>query len=452
MQISIKKMTEGSELKHIILFSLPLVAGNLFQQTYNFVDSIIVGKHFGADALAAVGATGSVTFLFYSLCLGLSVGAGIMVSQFFGADKHIDVRKSIINSAYVVLGVGAILSILSSFFVEPVLVLLNTPESIIKTSASYMRVTCGGTVAVALFNWAAAMMRSFGNVKSSVFALILSNLMNIFFDLLFVYGFKFGVESVAWATIIAQFTAGIFALAMAFRQIPYFRELRQELKPSYYSIIKCFKIGVPLSLQNAMIAISMIVLQRVANGFGEVVMAAYTTTMRIEQLIQQPFQSLNAAIATFAAQNVGANRYDRVVRGYFASIKVAMTFTLVIAVSFLIFSENVVSIFVDSGEVIALGSKALRISCIFYASLGVLHVTRGLLNGVGDTKYAMINGAGEFVGRIGFSFVLLQLGFSHWSVWGTTCLTWLLVGVMGILRYRKGEWRNRAFVGNDFGG
>lgn len=451
MQTSIKKMTEGSEFKQIILFALPLVAGNLFQQTYNIVDSIIVGKHFGADALAAVGATGSMTFLFYSLCLGLSVGAGIMVSQFFGADKHDDVRKSIINSAYVVLGVGIILSILSTFFVEPVLVLLDTPESLIETSANYMRITCGGTFAVALFNWAAAMMRSFGNVKAPVFALVLSNIMNIFFDFLFVYVFKFGVESIAWATIIAQFIAGIFALIMAFRQIPYFRELKQELKPNYYSITKCLKIGMPLSLQNAMIAISMVALQRVANSFGEVVMAAYTTTMRIEQLIQQPFQSLNAAIATFAAQNVGANRYDRVVRGYFASIKAAMAFTAVIAVVFLIFSGNVVAFFVDSEEVIDLASKALRISCIFYASLGILHVTRGLLNGVGDIKYAMINGVGEVVGRIGFSFVLLQLGFSHWSVWGTTCLTWLLVGIMGILRYRKGEWRNRAFVGNDFG-
>lgn len=446
MQNSTNKMTEGSELKHIIKFSLPLVVGNLFQQTYNIVDSIIVGKHFGSDALAAVGATGSMTFLFYSLCLGLSVGAGIMVSQYFGADKHDDVRSSIINSAYVVLGIGLIISILSFIFVKPMLILLNTPESLIETSASYMQITCGGTIAIALFNWAAAMMRSFGNVRTPVFALMLANIINISLDIIFVYGFGLGVASVAWATIIAQFISGFFTLVVAFKQIGYFRELKHELRPKLSTIIKCINVGMPISLQNAMIAISMVVLQKVANGFGEIVMAAYTTTMRIEQLVQQPFQSLNAAIATFSAQNVGANRYDRAVRGYYASIKVALAFTGAIMLAFLLFSGNIVSIFVNDAEVIALASKALRFSCFFYAALGAVHVTRGLLNGVGDTRYAMLNGAGEVFGRVVFSSILLEMGFAHWSVWGTTCLTWFLVAVMGIIRYRKGKWRNHALV------
>ncbi len=443
---STNKMTQGNEFRQIIMFSLPLVVGNLFQQTYNIVDSIIVGKHFGSDALAAVGATGSMTFLFYSLCLGLSVGAGIMVSQYFGADKHDDVRSAIINSAYVVLGIGLIISILSVIFVKPLLILLDTPDSLIETSASYMKITCGGTIAVALFNWASAMMRSFGNVRTPLFALILANIINISLDIIFVYGFNLGVASVAWATIIAQFISGIFTLVVAFKQIGYFRELKHELRPKFATIIKCLQVGIPISLQNAMIAISMVVLQKVANGFGEIVMAAYTTTMRIEQLVQQPFQSLNAAIATFAAQNVGANRYDRAVRGYFASIKAALAFTGVIMITFLLFSGNVVSLFVNDAEVITLASKALRFACFFYAALGTIHVTRGFLNGVGDTRYALLNGAGEVFGRIVFSFVLLQIGFAHWSVWGTTCLTWLLVAAMGIIRYRRGEWRNRAFV------
>lgn len=446
MQNSTNKMTQGNEFRQIIMFSLPLVVGNLFQQTYNMVDSIIVGKHFGADALAAVGATGSMTFLFYSLCLGLSVGAGIMVSQFFGADKHDDVRSSIINSAYVVLGIGLIISVLSFIFVKPLLILLDTPDSLIDTSASYMQITCGGTIAVALFNWAAAMMRSFGNVRTPVFALMLANIINISLDIIFVYGLGLGVASVAWATIIAQFISGIFTLFVAFKQIGYFRELKHELRPKLATIIKCLKVGIPISLQNAMIAISMVVLQRVANGFGEIVMAAYTTTMRIEQLVQQPFQSLNAAIATFAAQNVGANRYDRAVRGYFASFKAALAFTGAIMLAFLLLSRNIVSIFINDTEVIELASKALRISCLFYAALGTIYVTRGFLNGVGDTKYAMLNGAGEVFGRIVFSFVLLQIGFAHWSVWGTTCLTWVLVAAMGILRYHKGKWRSHALV------
>lgn len=449
MQKSVNKMTQGSELRHIIMFSLPLVVGNLFQQTYNIVDSIIVGKHFGADALAAVGATGSMTFLFYSLCLGLSVGSGILVSQFFGADKHDDVRSSIVNSAYVVLGIGLIISILSVLFVKPVLALLNTPESLIETSASYMKVTCGGTIAVALFNWSAAMMRSFGNVKTPLFALMLANVINISLDIIFVYGFKLGVESVAWATIIAQFISGIFTLIIAFKQIHYFRDLKGELKPKLSAINRCLRVGLPLSLQNTLIAISMVALQKVANGFGEIVMASYTTTMRIEQLIQQPFQSLNAAIATFSAQNVGANRYDRAVRGYHASLKTAFAFAGIIMLAFLLFSSSIVSLFINDAEVITLASKALKISCFFYVALGSVHVTRGFLNGVGDTKFAMLNGAGEVVGRIGFSFVLLHIGFAHWSVWGTSCLTWLLVAIMGIVRYRRGEWRNRALVGTD---
>ena len=442
-----KNMTEGSELSHILRFALPLLIGNLFQQVYNIVDSVIVGKFLGKDSLAAVGATGSITFLFYTLCIGLSIGAGVLISQSFGAGKYNEVKSLISNSAYVLISFGLLLSVVSAISANGLLRLLGTPYGIISEATSYMRIACAGTVGVAAYNWINSVMRSLGDSKTPLVFLIIASILNAALDLLFVVVFKLGVSGAAYATIAAQALSAIGCFIFALIKNSFFRLSKNDVKPNRQLMLKCISTGIPIALQNALISVSMVFLQRAANTFGETVMAAYTVTMRIEQLIQQPFQSLNAAISTFTGQNTGADKPLRVINGYRKSLKAAAVFAVMMLITFMLFSKLIVKLFVDDPEVIRIGALALKVSACFYVFLGIIHTTRGLLNGAGDVGYALVNGIAEFIGRVGFSTVLLNIPFvGIWAVWGTTCLTWVLTAIMSVVRYFSGKWKEKRLI------
>ena len=381
-------MTQGSELKHILMFTLPLLAGNLFQQFYNIVDSVIVGRYLGHEALAAVGATGSITFLFYTLCNGLSAGAGILIAQSFGAGRHDDVKRFIANSAY-----------------------------------------------------------ALGDSKTPLYFLIVASILNVGLDLLFVMVFGMGVVGAALATVIAQGVSAVGSILFAVKKNEYFRLKREHLRLRREQFVRCMKTGTPIALQNALVSVSMISLQKTANSFGDIVVAAYTATMRVEQLIQQPFNSLGTALSTFAGQNVGAAKPDRVVRGYHRSMLISTAFGLLMLGVFALTSRYIVGFFVNEEQVIEIGAKALLLSACFYVPLGFIHTTRGLLNGAGDVGFAFLNGLAEVVGRIGFAAILVNIsGVGMWAVWTTTCLTWVLTAVMCLIRYKGGKWRKKCLV------
>lgn len=436
-------MTEGGEFGHIMRFALPMLVGNIFQQLYNIVDSVIVGQFLGKNALAAVGATGSITYLFYSLCIGLAIGAGILIAQNFGAGKHDNVKKYIANSAYVMGAFGIVLSIVSAICAPLLLQMLDTPVSIFNDSVGYMRICCIGTVAVSAYNWINAVMRSMGDAKTPLFFLIVASIINVVLDLLFVLVFGMGINGAALATILAQGLSAVGSIFFEFRKNPMFCLTREQAKFRRPVAMKCIKTGVPVSLQNAAISVSMIYLQKTANSFGDTVIAAYTATMRIEQLIQQPFSSLNAALSSFTGQNIGAKKENRVISGYRRSLVASSVFALVMLGVFMLFSRNIVGIFVDDAAVIEIGATALKLSACFYVFLGAIHVTRGLLNGAGDVRYAMINGFVEVIGRIGFASVLVLIpNVGCMAVWGTTCLTWFITAIMSLIRYKQGKWRH----------
>ncbi len=435
-------MTTGGEFGHIIKFALPMLAGNLFQQLYNVADSVIVGKFLGADALASVGATGSVTYFFYTLCIGLATGIGILISQSFGAGNHQNVKKYIANSAYVLGIFGFVISVISALLAPYLLRMLNTPVEIFDAATGYMRISCIGTVAVAAYNWINSVMRSLGDSKTPLIFLVVASILNVVLDLLFVVAFDMGVNGAAIATVTAQGVSAVGSIIFAFAKNPMFRFSHENASFDRGYAKKCVTTGVPIALQNAMVSVSMIYLQSVANYFGKTVVAAYTATMRVEQLIHQPFSSLNAAISAFTGQNIGAGKLDRVTGGYRNSIKAGTAFALLLLAVFVVFSEAIVGMFVDEAEVIEIGAAALRLSSLFYIPLGFIHITRGLLNGAGDVKYAMINGLAEVGGRIGFALLLLNIpGTGYFAVWGTTCLTWVLTGVMSYARYKSGVWK-----------
>lgn len=440
-------MTSGSPVKHIIKFALPLLVGNLFQQLYNMVDSLVVGNYVGADALAAVGACGSLNFLFFSLSSGLAIGIGIIVAQFYGAKDENSIRNTIANSVYVLVAAAAVVSILGILFTPALLRLLQTPESIIGDSVIYMRTTCAGIIAIALYNGVASILRALGDSKTPLYFLILASILNVVLDLLFVLQFEWGVFGVALATIIAQAIAAITCIVYAYIKVPYFRLTKEQLRPQPDIIRRSFVLGVPLALQNSMIAISCMALQGVVNTLGETVVAAYTIICRIEQVVQQPYSSLGTAITTYTGQNVGAGKTERVKQGYRQSIIMVLVFSILLLPIVYLFGEPIVGAFVKEPEVITIGVQALRINSLFYFGLGMIYVPRALLNGAGDTGFAMMNGITEVTCRILFSQVLIRIPvLGHMAIWLTTGLTWSTTAVVCVIRYTKGKWKQKALV------
>ncbi len=443
----IQDMTEGNEVKLLIQFSLPMLIGNISQQFYNLIDSIVVGKYIGANALAAVGATNSLNFLSFSICLGLSIGISIIISQYFGAKKEEDVKRAIANAVYVIAVSGIIMSILCSCLARPILQALNTPPEILDDSAAFLKIVSGGMIAVAAYNAIAAILRALGDSKTPLIFLVISCVVNVVLDLLFVLKFGWGVAGTACATVISQGIAALGCVAFALINNPYFKLKKDHLKVSWPIINQCIRIGIPVAIQNSMIALSLVALQSVINGFGEVAVAAYTATSRVEQLIQQPFNSLGAAMSTFAGQNMGANKLDRVRNGYHKSILIVAAFSLMALLTVQLGGHAIMKIFVEDGAVIALGSTAIKITSCMYFALGMIYITRGLLNGTGDAFYAMINGMVEVVGRVGFSSILALIPVvGVWSVWATTGLTWFITAVASVIRYRQGKWENKSLV------
>lgn len=434
-------MTVGSPLKHILIFTIPLVIGNIFQQLYNMVDSIVVGQYVGKAALAAVGACGSMNFLFFSLSFGLSNGVGILVSHRFGAKDEEGIRKTI-SSAYFVLTTISLIITAIAFFLAPVLLrLLDTPPSIINDSISYIRVTCLGILGITLYNGVAASLRALGDSRTPLYFLIFSSIMNIVLDLVLVINFNMGVVGVALATVISQYASAVVAFIYAFKNVEYFKATKEVFKPDMDYVKQEIRLGVPLSLQSSMIAFSCLVLQGVVNSFGENVVAAFTITSRVEQLVQQPYNSIGTALMTYSGQNIGARKIDRVNKGFWQSAGIVAVFSAIMIMVMYIFGDDISGIFVSDTEVISMSYTALKITSPFYLALGMIYVPRSLLNGCGDTGFAMINGITEVAGRIVFSQLFLYFGlFGFWSVWVTTSATWALTSIVCMMRFFSGVW------------
>ncbi len=440
-------MTAGSELALLVKFSIPMLVGNIFQQFYNMVDSVIVGNYVGKNALAAVGMTSSLNYLYFCLCNGFATGAGVLMSQYFGMKNEKRVKDSIGSSIYLLLGMGVVVSVLSVLFSRGILTLLNTPQEIFDDALLYTRIVCGGVISVVLYNGIAAMLRALGDSRTPLIFLIVSSVLNVAGDLALVLIFDLGVAGVAIATVLAQLLSALGCIVYAVLKNPYFRLTKENLRPDGLLIRKCLRLGVPFGAQGALIAFSCVALQSIINRFGPDVIAAFTSTCRIEQFVQQPYNSLGMAIATFAGQNLGAGRVDRVVRGYHRSTALVVAFSLIMMGMMYLWGNAFVGLFVDDANVIAIGGRAVRITSLFYMPLGMIYVARSLLNGAGDSTFAFVSGLAEVIGRIGFAFLLCgSPALGYWAVWYTTGLTWLITGVTCMVRYAQGKWKRIALV------
>lgn len=432
----ITDMTTGTPIKHILSFALPLLIGNLFQQFYNMVDSLVVGNYVGGNALAAVGSCGSLNFLFFSLSSGLGIGIGVIVSQYFGAKDEENVRVTIANAIYV-LGVAAVLVSILGVALSPfILRAMDLPETVFPDAVLYIQTTCAGVIAVAAYNGIASILRALGDSRTPLYFLIVSSIINVILDLVFVCVFHMGVFGVAIATIIAQAVSAIACMIYAYKKIPYFHFTKEQLKPKWGIIIRSFRLGVPIALQNSMIAISCMALQGVVNRFGEQVMAAYTITGRVEMIIQQPYGSLSTALTTYTGQNFGAGNKERVIKGFRQATLVALIFSLIMLPIMFLGGRYIAGAFVQEEAVVEIGARALRITSLFYFALGMIYVPRAVMNGCGDAAFAMINGGTEVACRIGYSQIFTRIPLlGYWGIWITTVATWVTTAVVCVWRY-----------------
>lgn len=429
-------MTEGNSVKLILVFSIPMLIGNIFQQLYNVADSIIVGRMLGADALAAIGVTASLTFFFFALCNGFGSGGGIIVSQSFGRGDIKQVKNCIANTGYIMIVLPFVFGTIA-FIIAPLLLkILQTPDNIFKDALIYIRVMSIGLFFVSIYNYVSSIMRALGDSKTPLYFLIFSCILNVGLDIIFVYVFKMGVFGAGLATVLSQFISNILCLAYAFIFNPYFKLSKKDLSINTNTIAQAVKLGFPLSLQFSMIAISSMALQRVVNTFGAVAVAAFTATGRIEQVIHQPYQTLSAALATYSGQNYGAKKYKRVIEGYHKTLLMMAIFTAIMFPVIQIFGEEITGFFVKDIEVIKMGAKALRITSLFYIFLGLIYVVRGVLNGLGDAFFALLNGIVEVIGRFTIPILLTMIPFiGLWGIWWSVGIVWFFSGLTSWMRY-----------------
>lgn len=437
-------MTRGSIPGLLIRFAIPMLIGNLFQQAYNLGDSMVVGQFLGANALAAVGATGSVTFLFFSICNGIGSGCGVVAAQSYGSGDEALTKRAIANAAYIMFTTALIMGLASFLAAPSVLKLMGTHPDILADATLYMRMSCIGVPLIAVYNYTSSMLRALGDSRTPLYFLIFSCFLNLGLDVLFVCGFRMGVFGAAFATIIAQVISGVGCLIYALKRNPYFKLSREDILPDKQIILRSVKIGLPMAFQWSLIAISSTALQTFVNSFEDTaIVAAYTATNRIESLLHQPYGSISAALATFAGQNYGAKNIDRVKAGMKHGMLLATVYTVLMMLVFQLFSEPVMHLFVKEEAVITYGAGAMRLTSWFFIFLSVIYISRGILNGIGDALFALINGVVEVVCRIALPLLIVLIpGVGFWSIWWTAGFTWGISGLFCLLRYFS--WRKKA--------
>ena len=442
-----KDMTSGSPAKLILKFSVPMLIGNLFQQMYSIVDAIVVGKFVSKDALAAVGATGSLVFLIIGLAFGLSAGISIVISQYFGAKDYENVRKSFATATYTVLGASVIMGVVGFCSSRALLKLLHTPASIIDQSDIFMKITFAGILGITCYNGMAAVLRALGDSFTPLVFLALASLINIGLDLLFVLVFHWNVPGVACATAIAQIISAVSCIFYALSKVKILRMPLKEFKPDKDIFKKCLRLGIPVALQNSFISISMIALQGVINNYGEIAIAANTAYARIEQLVLQPGMSVGAALSAYAGQNVGAGRFDRAKKGFNSASLIILAFSIIMLPAIYFGGEHIMRLFTkeDAAKVVVIGVHALRITCFFYSAVGMIFVSRNFLSGAGDINVPLMMGICEVICRVLLA-IILPVYIGVYGIWWATAINWAITAFVGIMRVFSGKWKTKSII------
>ena len=445
-------MREGNPVTQIIRFSIPMLLGNIAQQLYNTVDSIIVGRFVGDNALAAVGSAGPILNLMIVLFIGISVGASIMVSQYYGAQKKDDLSKAVGACITVTAAASVLIMIVGPLIAGPLLRLLNTPDSIIGWCEEYLTIIFLGVIGGGYYNILSGVMRGLGDSVSALRYLLVSTVVNIVLDYVFVAKFGMGVPGVAWATIIAQAVSALLAFLKIMRMRDMFELRAKDLLPGAKYFKTLIRLGLPSGVTQAIFSMSMIVVQSLTNSFGEMFIAANVIVMRIDGFVMMPAFSLGTAMTTFAGQNIGAGQMDRVLKGARNGTLAAMGISAVITVLILLFGRGLMGVFTTTPELIDLSFKMMKILAVGYIAMEVTQCLSGIMRGAGDTVTPMwISIFNTIVIRVPLAYGLVALSKTPELPQGdcammyvSLLITWVIGATLTFLLYRRGGWKKKA--------
>lgn len=431
-----RDMTVGRPGKIILNFTIPIFIGNIFQQLYSMVDTIIVGKFVGNEALAAVGSCGTLMFLILGFLLGLTAGFTVITSQHFGAGNMRAMRQSVASAAILSAVISVAMTVLSMSMMRQILRWMNTPEDIYGEAYGYIMVICGGIAAQVLYNLLASILRALGNSKVPLYFLIIAALLNILLDLVFIIVFGMGAAGAAYATVISQGISGVLCLIYIIKKVPELHMEREDWKMNWNLAGWQMRIGLPMALQYSITAIGTIMVQTALNTLGSLAVASFAAASKIEQIVTQAHVALGTTMATYCAQNMGARKIDRIREGFRSATIIGSIYAVVTGAAIILLGKNLTVLFVSDnlGEIMGLVEIYLRCSGAMFIPLAVVNVYRNGIQGMGFALLPMLAGVAELIGRGVVSVIAAAKG----SYIGT-CLAspsaWILAGALLLFMY-----------------
>ncbi len=442
-------MTMGVPWKQILLFTGPMLIGNIAQQLYNTVDSIVVGNYVGDNALAAVGSAAPIFNLLLVLFIGISTGASIMVSQFFGARNKEGLSYTIGNCITLTLISSVGVMVVGTLVARPLLQLLNTPDSILDWCTDYLVILFLGIAGMAFYNILSGVLRGLGDAVSALIYLLVASAINVVLDLVFVIGCDMGVAGVALATVIAQAISALLCVRRLLKMRELFTLTRSCLKINRQYTMGIIRLGVPTGITQAIMSMSMILVQSLTNSFGELMIAANVVVMRVDGFAMMPIFSFGSAMTTFAGQNVGAQQYDRVMKGAKQGTLLSVSVSAVITVILLFLGKPLMGIFTDTPELINLGMLLLRILAVGYLAMAISQSLAGVMRGAGDTVTPMwISIIQTIALRMPLAYIMCFLTRSEAYPNGrkeclfiSLLIAWLIGALLTAIFYKRGKWK-----------
>ncbi len=448
-QKSSSDLIHGHIAKSILLFSIPLLIGNLFQQLYNTVDAYVVGNFVSKQALAAVGASSPIINMLIGFFMGLATGAGVIIAQYYGANDYKRLSKAVHSSAALTLVMAVFLTALGVLGTKPLLHLIGIPKDVFPESATYLTIYFSGIVFALIYNMGAGILRAIGDSKRPLYFLVAACMTNIILDQVFVRVFKWGVAGVGIATLISQALSAILVLIILIRSDEVYRLEIKRIGFDMPTLKKIIMLGLPTGLQQSIVSLSNVIVQSYVNAFGSSVVAGYSATIRIDGFVQLPLQSFNMAITTFVGQNIGAKQYDRVKKGTKSAMLMTMGVIGAIVVVLFIFGQEFISMFNSDLAVVEAGWTMLIAFLPFYLFLPIVQIYNGVLRGAGKSSVPMYIMVFNFVIlRQIYLFFVTKMTSDLYFVFFGWPITWITCAIMFIVYYHKVKWLPKDEIEN----
>lgn len=429
-------MTTGKPMKIIVNFTIPVFIGSVFQQFYNMMDAVIVGKFVGTKALAAVGSTGTIMFLILGFLMGLTAGFTVLTSQKFGAGKMEEVRQTVGNAAILSIIVSGVMTFVSMCGMRKLLLIMNTPKDIFQDAYAYIMIICGGIFAQVLYNLLASILRALGNSKTPLYFLIISAFLNIILDLVLIIVFHMGVSGAAWATVISQGVSGILCLIYIAKAVPELRLTKSDWRLRKNLAKNQISVGIPMGLQYSITAIGTMMVQSALNILGSYPVAAFTAGSKIENIFSQAFVAIGTAMATYNAQNIGAGKVNRVKEGFCAAHIIGIAYALVAGIFLIVAGKYLSYLFISDNAANVIPMVDIYVKCvgIFFIPLYLVNSLRNGIQGMGYGLLPMLAGVAELAGR-GITAVIAAARESYLGACLASPMAWTVASLLLIFMY-----------------